>query len=503
MVSRISTVAFQGIQVTKVNVEVQIQSGLPTFSIVGLADKAVGESKERIRSCFHFLGLSLPAKRITVNLSPADLQKEGSHFDLPIALGLLVAMEVLDAEMALQYIALGELSLDGSINPVHGVLPAALAASQENLGIICPIDTGAEAAWAGDIEIIAAPNIISIVNHFKGKQILERPKAEFDTQGGKTYKDLRDVKGQENAKRALEIAAAGRHHLLMLGPPGTGKSMLASRLPSILPKMNAKESLDVTMIHSVSSLKPIKGLITERPFRAPHHSTSQVALVGGGSKAKPGEISLAHCGVLFLDELPEFSRITLETLRQPLESYEVTIARANQHITYPAQIQLVAAMNPCRCGYFGDIEKQCHRVPMCASDYQNKISGPLMDRFDIVINVPSLNLKDFKDERPRESSQSVLNRVEKAYESQIQRTTKNNEIVYNSMLDGEALYQSSSLSPNLQNILEKAIDRFKLSARGYHKILKVARTIADLDGQMDIQEHHLAEALSFRYVQPK
>lgn len=346
MVAHINTVAFQGVNVVDVDVQVQMGAGLPAFTIVGLPDKAVGESRERVRAALNALGLSLPPKRITVNLAPADLAKEGSHFDLPIALGLLTAMDVLPGDKMGEYTALGELALDGALAPVAGVLPAAIDASAHDRGLICPAAQGGEAAWAGELDILAAPDVLALVNHFKGTQMLSPPAA---TPNGSpaAYPDLRDIKGQETAKRALEIAAAGGHNLLLSGPPGAGKSMLAQRLPGVLPHLSAAEALEVSMIHSLSGTLPEGGLMTVRPFRDPHHSASLAALVGGGARARPGEVSLAHRGVLFLDELPEFSRQALESLRQPIESGRAVVARANHHVTYPARFQLVAAMNPC------------------------------------------------------------------------------------------------------------------------------------------------------------
>ncbi|MFQ5765599.1 MAG: YifB family Mg chelatase-like AAA ATPase, partial [Rhodospirillales bacterium] len=386
MVARIATVAFQGIDVLDVDVQVQMSSGLPAFSVVGLADKAVAESRERVRGALHAMGLALPAKRITVNLAPADLAKEGSHFDLPIALGLLAAMEVLPADEIEAYTALGELALDGGLTPVAGVLPAAIHASGAGRGLICPGSQGPEAAWAGEVEVLAPASLIQLVNHFKGTQVLTPPEARL-TDAGPRYPDMADIKGQETAKRALEIAAGGGHNLLMVGPPGAGKSMLAARLPGLLPPMDAGETLEISMIRSLAGELKDGGLARARPFRDPHHSASMAALVGGGQRAKPGEVSLAHLGVLFLDELPEFQRGVLEALRQPLETGRASVARANAHVTYPARFQLVAAMNPCRCGYLDNPAEACSRAPQCARDYQSKISGPLFDRIDLHVDV--------------------------------------------------------------------------------------------------------------------
>src|SRR5436190_8778763 len=388
MVARVRTVAFHGVEVIEVETQVTIASGLPAFTVVGLPDKAVAESRERVRAALAVLGLALPPRRITVNLAPADVLKEGSHFDLPIALGLLAEMDVLPQDELAGYTALGEVSLDGSLTRVPGVLLAALAAAARDSGIICPLDCGGEAAWAGDVEIIAAPSLLAIVNHFKGTQLLPPPEAKLAPSRAAGL-DLRDVKGQESAKRALEIAASGGHNILMVGPPGSGKSMLAARLPGILPPLQPAEALEVAMIQSVAGGLRGGGLLRERPYRDPHHPAALPALVGGGLRTRPGEISLAHNGVLFLDELPEFAGQALDSLRQPLESGEVAIARANHRITYPARFMLVAAMNPCRCGKANEPGFTCRRGPnpRCSADYQARISGPLLDRIDLHIEI--------------------------------------------------------------------------------------------------------------------
>ena len=410
MVARINTVAFQGIEVVGVDVQVQIGAGLPAFTIVGLPDKAVAESRERVRSALDAMALGLPPKRITVNLAPADLLKEGSHFDLPIALGLLAAMGVLPGEELAGYVALGELALDGRVSPVAGVLPAAFHALSGERGLICPAAQGGEAAWAEGIEILAPESLLALVNHFKGTQVLSPPEPALAEQRAGAA-DLADIKGQETAKRALEVAAAGGHNLLMIGPPGAGKSMLAQRLPGILPPLTAAEALEVSMIHSVAGQLEGGRLLRDRPFRDPHHSASLPALAGGGLRARPGEVSLAHLGVLFLDELPEFARSTLETLRQPLETGRIAIARANAHVTYPARVQLVAAMNPCKCGYLDDPGQACSRAPKCAQDYQAKISGPLYDRIDLQVEVPAVSAADLSLPPPAEGSAEVAARV--------------------------------------------------------------------------------------------
>lgn len=498
MVARIKTVAFRGIDVVDVDVQVQVSNGLPAFTIVGLPDKAVGESRERVRSALQAIGLSLPPKRITVNLSPADIQKEGSHYDLPIAVGLLVSLAVLPKSEMSEYIVLGELGLDGDIAHVSGVLPSAIHASSKGLGLVCPHACGSEAAWAQDIDIVAPSNLITLVNHFKGSQVLSPPDAIVED-APHAFLDLKDIKGQEVAKRALEVAAAGGHNLLMIGPPGSGKSMLASRLPGILPDLTPSEALGVTMIHSVAGKLSKGKLIRSRPFRDPHHSASLPSLVGGGLRAHPGEISLAHQGVLFLDELPEFSRSSLEALRQPLETGRVSIARANAHVTYPANVQLVAAMNPCRCGHLNDVDLACNQAPKCAQRYQSKISGPLFDRIDIHIEVPAVSVSELHLPQPAEGSQEVRARVLAARDVQADRY-KETPYKTNADADGEILTAVTTPTKGGSDLLMLAAEKMKLSARGYHRVLRVARTIADLAGVEQIAEPQIAEALSYRRI---
>lgn len=502
MVARINTVAFQGVDVCPVDVQVQIASGLPAFTIVGLPDKAVGESRERVRAALHALGLSLPAKRLTVNLAPADLAKEGSHYDLPIALGLLVAMEILPADALSGTVVLGELSLDGSIRSVAGVLPAAVHAVANDNRLICPEACGAEAAWAGSgLDILAPRDLLQMINHIKGTQVLSRPvphvagAARGDAQTPLVAPDLAQVRGQETARRALEITAAGGHNLLMCGPPGSGKSLLASCLPGILPSLSPAEALSTSMIHSLAGTLPDGGLLTTRPFRDPHHSASMPSLIGGGAKARPGEISLAHNGVLFLDELPEFARATLESLRQPLESGKAVVARVNNHVTYPARFQLVAAMNPCRCGYLGDPSRECTRAPKCGIDYQTKISGPLLDRFDLQVDVPPVSIHDLQSGAAGESSAAVARRVARARAMQLDRGAG-----LNANLSGAAMDEHIILMPDAKTLLGQAAEKLKLSARSYHRLMRTARTIADLAGDSGpIQAASMAEALSYRH----
>lgn len=504
MVARVNTVAFAGVEVVRVDVQVQMSSGLPAFSIVGLPDKAVAESRDRVRAALTALGLSLPPKRIVVNLAPADLTKEGSHFDLPIALGLLVAMNVLPGDEILGYSVLGELALDGRIMPVSGVLAAALNASARELGLICPEDQGGEAAWAEGIEVLAPATLLSLINHFKGSQVLTPPAPALG-QGDDTDLDLQDIKGQDSAKRALEIAAAGGHNLLMVGPPGAGKSMLAQRLPGILPPLEPSEALEISLIHSVAGTLEGGRLLRRRPFRDPHHSASLPALAGGGLRAKPGEISLAHLGVLFLDELPEFSRATLEALRQPLETGRVSIARANAHVTYPARVQLVAAMNPCRCGYFGDPAAACSRVPRCAADYQAKISGPLYDRMDLHLDVPAVKVQDLSLPPPGEGSSAVAERVARARQVQktrYDRVPEESRPRCNAEVDGKLLEEVATPDAEGQALLLQAAERLRLTGRGYHRVLRVARTLADLAGSRGVGRPQIAEALSYRRLPP-
>src|SRR3954463_13383939 len=460
MVARVRTVAFHGVEIRDIDTQVTIASGLPAFNVVGLPDKAVALSRERVRAALSALGLALPPRRITVNLAPADIVKEGSHFDLPIALGLLAEMEVLPKDELAGYVALGEVALDGSLMPVAGVLIAALAAAARDVGIICPSACGGEAAWAGEVEIIAAPNLLAIVNHFKGTQLLPPPVAKL-APSRRSGLDLKDVKGQESAKRALEIAASGGHNILMIGPPGSGKSMLAARLPGILPPLAPAEALEVSMVHSVAGHLTGGRLMRRRPFRDPHHSASVPALVGGGMRARPGEISLAHRGVLFLDELPEFSRGALEAMRQPLESGRAAVARANAHVTYPADVQLVAAMNPCRCGHLDDPALTCGKAPRCALDYQSKISGPLFDRIDIHVDVPAVSPADLTLPPPRENSAMVAERVAAARETQRRRYEAIEGVDINARADGQLLMDVATPDADGQALLTQAAERMK------------------------------------------
>lgn len=501
MIQRVATVAFEGIEAKPVDVQVHILSGQVVFNIVGLPDKAVSEARERVRSALVASGLALPGKRITVNLAPADLPKEGSHFDLPIALGLMAAIGAIPPDALSGYVVLGELALDGRITPVAGVLPAAMAAHAQGLGVICPAACGPEAAWAGEeVDVLAPKDLIQLANHFKGTQVLSRPEPSL-RQVDPAQGDFAEIKGQENAKRAIEIAAAGGHALLMNGPPGSGKSMLASRMPSILPPLSPAELLEVSMIHSVAGELEGGRLTSRRPFRQPHHSSSMAALIGGGHKVKPGEVSLAHNGVLFLDELPEFQAQVLNGLRQPIETGEAVIARANQKVSFPARFQLVAAMNPCRCGHATEPGFTCRRQPndRCMADYQARISGPLIDRMDLRIEVPAVTAADLILPAPAEGSGAIAGRVFAARAVQARRYAGLSDMIrLNAHAPPALLDEIATPDAAGRALLHEAAEKMRLSARAYHRVLKVARTIADLDGAQTVGRFHLAEALTYR-----
>ncbi len=500
MVTRVQTVAFQGIEAVPVDVQVQIAPGLPQFNIVGLPDKAVGESRERVRAALTASGLGLPPKRITINLAPADLPKEGSHYDLPIALGLMAAIGAVPSDALSGFLVLGELALDGRLAPVQGTLPAAIAANGRDLGIICPAACGPEAAWASeDLTIVATESLLALVNHLAGHQLAARPVAKR-YEPGALLPDLSEIRGQAVARRALEVAAAGGHNLLMIGPPGAGKSMLAARLPSILPPLSPRELLDISMIQSIAGQLPGGRISDRRPFRNPHHSASMAALVGGGLRVKPGEVSLAHNGVLFLDELPEFSPQVLDSLRQPLEAGETVIARANARVSYPSRFQLVAAMNPCKCGLAGTPGHTCRRGDRCAGDYQARVSGPFLDRIDIRIDVPAVSAAEMMQAGGAEASADVAARVANARTRQLERYRQLGQpgVFTNSGASASLIEQVVNPDSESRDLLLKAADRFALSARAYHRVLKLARTLADLQGADKVARPHIAEALGYR-----
>lgn len=497
MVARSYTVAFEGVEARIVEVQCAISAGMPGFAVVGLPDKAVSEAKERVRAAMNAMSIALPAKRITVNLSPADLPKEGSHFDLPIALALLAALQIIPKDEVEATVSLGELSLDGRLIPVIGALPAAMAAAEEDRALLCPRACGAEAAWVGATQVLAAGSLDEVVRHFTGQAPIT-PAEAGEVLAPPLGRDMREVKGQERAKRALEIAAAGRHHALMVGSPGSGKSMLAARLPGILPPLSAQEALETSMIHSLAGLLSEGGISRTRPFREPHHTASMAAIVGGGKGAKPGEISLAHNGVLFMDEFPEFPRTVLETLRQPIETGEIMIARANAHVRYPCRFLLVAAANPCKCGYMSDPARVCAKVPVCGEDYLGRISGPLMDRFDLRVEVPPVAYTDLDLPASGDSSTTIAARVQAARVRQSTRFAQHPATRVNADMEGALLEEVAAPDPEGRALLAKVAERFGLSARGYHRVLRVARTIADLDGAAQVRLPHVAEAVSYR-----
>lgn len=502
MLSKVKTCSISGLITTMIEVEVDIANGLPNVNVVGLPDMAIKESKERVRAAIKNSQLDFPMKRITINLSPANTKKEGSHFDLPIALGVLGSSMQIPLEELENTIVLGELSLDGRVNRVSGVLPMLLEMYSQGIKkVIIPYENLEEGKIIDGIEIIPVEDLREVVLHLRGKERINpiMGASNYKSIENPNHEDFKDLHGQENLKRGLEIAAAGGHNLLMVGPPGSGKTMAARRFPSILPSLTRSEAIEITKIYSVAGLLDAnEGLIQSRPFRSPHHTTSLVALTGGGRVPKPGEVSLSHYGVLFLDELPEFNKTALEVLRQPLEDRYINISRVNGSYTYPADFMLLAAMNPCPCGYYGSNSNQeCRCTPYEINRYVGKISGPLMDRIDLIIETSAVEYKDIIKDEKAESSKEIRLRVERARKIQLDRYKKT-KYLFNSQLRSSSLKKYCVLTPEAQKLMSLAFDKMKLSGRGYSRILKVARTIADLEESHHIAESHLAEALQYR-----
>lgn len=503
MLAKVQSAHLIGIEPYAVDVEVDVSDrGIPQFNIVGLPDTAVKESRDRIKAALKNSGFHFPVKQILVNLAPADLKKEGSSFDLPIALGILSAEGYIPREVFENYLIVGELSLEGKVRAIKGALCIASKLREGKVRkLIVPKVNSEEAAVVDNVEVYPVESLFETVEFLRGEKNIKAHRSNFSIEVEDSYEDISDVKGQFQAKRALEIAAAGGHNLLMIGPPGSGKSMLARRLPGILPPLTVNEAVETTMIYSVAGLLPDgKGLVSKRPFRSPHHSSSDVSLIGGGQIPKPGEVSLAHNGVLFLDELPEFKRNVLEALRQPLEDGFVTVARSYATVQFPARFLLVAAMNPCPCGYYSDTLKACTCTPQMIIRYRSRVSGPLLDRIDIQIEVPRVNYNELRDESLSESSRKVRQRVIEAREIQLRRF-RDQGIYSNSQMRAKDLRKYCKLNEDSHKLLQSAIEKLGLSARAYSKVLKVARTIADLEGSDSIKANHIAEAIQYRSLE--